>query len=396
MRNAVRSIAVAVIAFLVLAVSTYTAATYFWKGGIDLYSWRKTDYVIPGVPYFGVFHHKGEKAGVSGDTASAVASILEYWNLGHNNLADITRYLNGGGSRLIGFDRIKDLVDMKGGYEVKEVHLENIEDIKKYVNSGSRTPLFTFFPVAPDQTDALNYHSSIVIIGIKDSERKVVLHSYWFGNNFEISFDDFEKMWGLMREGERNNYLVIRPTDLRGGLKEISKRIIDEYPARTSIMTGQYNMIKNCAYTRGSYLLGLDDMTIRFGSLVENDSKFSDLPSFFKVNLYYEIADAYRRKKDNQNALDYANKAIYFNHDLDKSVGEWPGYNMSIANPETVGIDSNPYKILGDVQFQMGELAKAYDSYKRAIEISPSNQNAQAALKFLIKMGESGSDNQGS
>ena len=45
----------------------------------------------------------------------------------------------------------------------------------------------------------MTYHPATLLIGIEDSQKKVVLQDYWFGNNYEVSFDDFNKLWEEMR-----------------------------------------------------------------------------------------------------------------------------------------------------------------------------------------------------
>lgn len=355
---------------------------FFYSNGVQ----NQSDYVIEDVAYAGIFNHKGKFAFVSGDTSAAITSLLEYWNPGQNNLANIRQCFSSGRGRLINMMSAKDCVSGFGDYDSQVVHL-NTDELKKYINNETKTPLFLFLPISTDQPVEVIYHPATILIGVKDSQKKVVLHDYWFGNNYEISYDDFDKLWGKMRPDERNTYLVVQPKNLRDKLRAMSSRSTAEYPNRTSIMVQAHSIFKNYALGGGAAWRGMYEMAQEYYTEALDDPKFEDyFPPYYKVMLFSKIAEVYLAQNKFDQALTNANKAVELNHDLDKPFKDWPGYEEGGNKPGNVGVASSAYKVLGDVYQKQKDYQRAVENYQKALDVDPGNENAKSGLQ-LAKLG---------
>lgn len=376
-----------IVLFLVLAALIAASAFFIVKirdaqSGVPVSG--EIDYIIPGVPYYGVFSHKNLGSYVTGDTPSALASVLEYWNPGKNNFVELQRFFTMKKGHLITADKLNDFINTDD-YTVQKKRLE-INDLKKYINSETKTPLFMFFPIDENQPDVVTYHPATLLIGIKDSEKKLVFHNYWLGNNYEISYDTYEKMWERMRTDERKEFIVIQPKDLSGKLREIDSRKIEQYPARTSIMEKTEQMFKNYAIGRGAFNLTLSDISLNYFNNIMNDPNFNAyFPPYFKVILYTSLADLELGKTDGNMdvALGYATKSVGLNHDLDKAVGEWPGYEARFNKPGIIDRISDPYKTLGDVYLKKEDYVRANENYSQALDIQVTNEDASFQKKIV-------------
>lgn len=342
------------------------------------------DYIIPGVPYVGVYNHKAQLSYLFGDTVSAVVSILEYWNPGENNLVEINRAFRSEQVVLIGENRMTDFIRNDGNYKIERVRLE-LGEIKNYINSEIKTPLFLFLAISEEQPLTVVYRPATVLIGIKESEQKLIFHSYWLGNNYEITYDDFNKLQERMRPDERNSYLAIQPKKLKEKIKEVNQRAVSAYPERTLTMKEGEAMFKNFAIGEGAYFLSLNKVAGDYFLKVVNDSNFeSYFPPYFKARVLYELGEVFLKQKDYPNALSYVNKAIELNQDLDKPFNkDWPGYETKSNKPDIVDRISGPYRVLGDIYRELKDFSKSKDAYEKALEINPTNSEAARGFQLM-------------
>jgi len=343
---------------------------------------KVTDYIISNVPYVGIHNHKGLLSYAGGDTESAVTSILEYWNPGKNNLTEINRYFSQYRKTLITGELIINFINtVYDNYQVRRVNL-NIDEIKNYINSQIRTPLFLFLSIDTDQPLKVVYHPASVLIGIKESEQKLVFHNFWLGNNYEITFNEFNNLQEKMRPDERNTYFVIQPKDFKEKLETIRQRPIISYPKRTSIMVEGETMFKNYGIASGAAYLSLNNIAIDYFSRVVNDAKFdSYFPPYPKVSVLYSFAEVYLRQRNIASALKYVQQAIELNYDLDREFKDWPGYEIRTNRSDIIDRISGPYRVLGDIYRELKDFLKAKEAYQKALEINPFNSNAQHNLQ---------------
>lgn len=346
------------------------------------------DYVIPNVPYFGIFNHKGENTKLIRDTSSAVGSILEYWNPGKVDFKTIGTVLGRttDNKQAVFSAENFDKIFESNGYSVKFLRLD-ISDLNKYLNPDARTPLVVFQALDKDQPKELQYYPPSVLIGIKNSKKKLVLHSYWYGNNYEISFDDFNALWSATPPNQQNQYAIIKPNDYEAALKEVKKKAVASYPARTSIMQNDQSMFKNFALGEMALWQAESVLTLQYFDKVESDANFEEyLPPYFKVLFYTQKSIALLRQKKYDTALEFAQQAINLNHDLDKSFRDWPGFDINKNSPGETGILAEAYEALGDIYFFKKEFEAAKENYEKTLQIFPNEQRTKASLETTLSI----------
>ncbi len=354
---------------------------------------QKIDYIIPGVPYYGIYNHKESASFLSTDKPAAIASVLEYWNPGKNNFQTIDQFFPNLVERKEfdkprSWDEIKNFVNSQGNY-VTEIEELIIDDLKKYVNPKTKTPVIITLAIDQNQPVNIPYYTMKVLIGIKESEQKLVFHDFWFGNNYELTYDEFNKLAEKTNPRFKNKYLVIQPKDINNKLKEINNasntNSLD--PKRTQLTNINSQMLLN--YILGSAVLkyGLPSrMAIDYSEKVKNEASFeSSFPPIFKTLLFFRLAQAYLALDDLDNALAAALKSVELNHDLDKPSGDWPGYEIAYNSASNKGQLSNSYRILGDVFNKRGAPEEAKYNYQKALEIYPENQLAQEGLQSIAE-----------
>lgn len=357
-------------------------------------------YIVPNVPYFGMYDHKGSFSLVcgytGGDFCISALEILEYWNPGQNNIRTVCDRLNEGisdqgSAALVAYSNLVQMFSEKG-FSAQMITL-SLNDLKKYVNSEAKTPLMLFLPISNDQPDSILYYPATVLIGVDEKEQRLTFHSYWLGNNYELSFDDFNQLENRLQPDQRNAYIVIQPKNLDEKLKEISERKVMAYPARTSIMQNGEGMFKNYAIgSGGAYNFGLWPQVLEYLSKTENDPNFNEFfPPYFKTMLYYQTAKMYFLKNDLDSALNYAQKAVAIDQNLDQPFKDWPGYEISYNSPNKRGIAPEPYMILGDILDKQGDLKGALKAYKEASGLTIVSDKIDANIRNVeLEMARKG------
>lgn len=381
-------VSVLVIAAFVLA-GFFVVARYSGKSPWPFPAGQKnTDYIIPGVPYIGNYNHKGGYSYLENSTSQIAASVMDYWFPGENDYAKIYSFFSPAssrGSNLIGPESVSNSFIQSGKYSVKTEHLE-LNELKKYINSDARTPLMTFLAVDSNQPAEIGYHPLTLIIGIRESEQKLILHDAYLGNNYEISFDEFSKRSERMRPSERNSFMVVQPVDLKNKLKEVKKRNFAEYPARTLIMRKAENLFKNYAIGMGSSYGRQSGFAVDYLTKAKNDPDYEEyFPPVFKVYLTAVLTDSYLKKdkKDLDKALASAEESVSLDYDLDKPFKDWPGWETSKNTPDITGQLSYPYRVLGDVYLAKGDFQKAKENFEKTLSISPLDKQAAQKLEAV-------------
>jgi tetratricopeptide (TPR) repeat protein len=368
-KNKLRSVFVMLFfVFLVGAVCLF----YFYYNG----SFFKTDYLIQGVPYAGIFNHKGKIASFGlRDSQAAVYSIMEYWNPGKNNPEEINSFMG----KLIG-RKNEDILDFfekkhSGEYSVKIVNFSKIADFKSYINPNSKTPLLIALPV-DSQQPANIYNPIKILIGISEHRKILTFHDFWLGNNYEMTFGDFDKL--ANKSGKK--FIAIQPANLKEKLKELASRQVLQYPARTKTMTSCENAFKNYAIARNAGNNKINDVAKQYADKAKNDPCFEQsFPKVFKMGTYINLANMAVAAKDPA-ALAFVNEAISLDNELDKPSGDWPGFDVAGNGGGIVGQSGEPYWMAGNVYAQAGDFEKAKENFEKALSINPDYAQAKKGL----------------
>ncbi|HPN96413.1 MAG TPA: tetratricopeptide repeat protein [Candidatus Moranbacteria bacterium] len=375
---------------IVFGLIVFIGFKFYQKGKPDASTIRsEVNYVIEGVPYNGLHNHKEKAAFISNDLSAAVFSILEYWNPEKNDVVLVDYYLKAQSGRMITPDRINDFFGFyksKDDYEKPQVIDLDINEFKKYVNQEKKIPLILMMPLSGEQTEEIPFNPVWVLIGIKDAERKLVLHNYWQGNNYEISFDDFNKIKEIGQKTGGSACVLVQPKNLSEKIKEINKRNIAPYKPRTSVMDKGREMYDNYAIGRAFFFSGfLPQKSLDYLFKVKNDPNFEEfLPPVFKIRTYNTIAMILNGQKKTDDALRYANLAAELNHDVDKPFKDYPGFDAMGNGSGQIGLLGEVYTTLGDIYKEKNDLAKARENYQKSLDIKPNNNlGASTGLQLL-------------
>lgn len=350
----------------------------YWLLGSE--NWRRmvpSSYVIPNIEYIGLYNHIGRNAYLGSSVSTSVATVLEYWNPGENNFDAIRRTLDTPENRTGGASLLKSIENL-GDYEVYGESLE-IRELGKYLNEKTRTPLLLYLPFDQDAPVGDTFAERkvshmMLLIGKNDEEKQLTFHDYWFGSNYVLSYEEFDRLQDLERPNQRNYYIVVRPNDLSAALADVRSRQIAAYPARTKVMEQMVPLMNEYgvgyAYLlRGQYALSLE----HFLNAERTTELSTFAPPFVQTKLYYYMGLAYLNQKDLDKALEYAQRAISVNKGIDEPFLDWPGYQFTMNRPSSYGVDSLPYVLAGDIYVQLNRISDARDAYTKALEIYPKN-----------------------
>ena len=321
-------------------------------------------YLIPGVPdytFFSVGFNRGrwsefykERFKISPYFA-VLDMIFDYWT-GQSN------YLRSKGA----YPPYKEIVHLSDlanfarsqGFEAQVLTAKNIKDLHKFINSKERTPIVV------QQKPDLNYSGKLrpmrLVIGLNDRKRKVIVHDFIFGNNYEISYKDFAELW----KETNNAYAVVRPKNYKEILKKMTKK--SKYQPRIPAME-QKNLLLNVVYaeelvssTSSKEIFSSKELEKAIREIEKEETAFQYFPPFWRVLEYGSLLYYYVNKGDLTKALSYAEKIEEFNKDLDKKFDGWRYlWPYGKEFPEA-------WVWLGHLYLRVGNKEKAKDMFERA------------------------------
>jgi len=194
-----------------------------------------------------------------------------------------------------------------------------IEEIRKFVNPDKKTPVMVFqkFSLNPAST-VLGYR---VAIGVFDRDKEVIVHDYNLGNNFKISYPDFEKMF----TSQARAILAVWPSEkMSGTIKGPNDKI--SYPERLEAMDklGELLIVKDLESWRYFKFAQFDKAISLYQEFLDDVNFKQYLPAVYQVALVSFLA----RKSLELNQPDEAIKIITervipINHDLVKVPPGW-------------------------------------------------------------------------
>jgi len=190
---------ITLLAVVVFIILLFLAGFYYYS------QLKAVNYLIPGVPYYGMTGLFFLNA-----NSSIIASsldILNYWGDKGTGYKDLRTMFPP--DLPVKMTAVKKFFE-DNGYQT---YLSNftqkgkgIDEIKKYVNPESKIPVIVFQKRSADPNSPSS--GSRVIIGVFDKDKKVVVQDQLFGHNYEISYSDFEKMIS-----DKSSILAIWPSD---------------------------------------------------------------------------------------------------------------------------------------------------------------------------------------
>ena len=155
---------------------------------------HQINYLIRGVPYFGfcnLYFHQADSTIIS-----SIMDILDYWGDERFGIEDLKEKFLAESQNKPSTIQMLNFFRENGYQAYRWASMEpgkELKEIKKFVNPEKKIPVIVF------QKSSLNLENKIrdfrVVIGVFDDEEKVVVHDHNFGNNYEISYSDFESMF---------------------------------------------------------------------------------------------------------------------------------------------------------------------------------------------------------
>jgi tetratricopeptide (TPR) repeat protein len=368
-----------IIIFIILGLAVLLGVSSFYYQSKD----GSVNYLIKGVPYFGFYNHSFD-ADLS--IASAIADVFGYWGDERFNLMDLAKKFP---ASKFNQQILLELPNFfqDNGYEVysgKAETGEELKEIKKFVNSKNKIPVIVF------QKNSLNPNRISfglrVVIGVFDREKKVIVHDYIFGNNYEISYQDFQKLF----QSEPKFILAVWPSaELAGKIKGPDANP-QSYPERTVIMDKIGKLLETGSdaymfYSRNSFAIA----SRLFEKILESPDAVYFLPAH-RVYLYNLLAFSqfFLYQKDPQKLDDVIKlineKILPLNYDLSQPYNGWTeqleyfkNYNFSTDKSPM------PFYILGQIYLAKGNKELAKKNFKEALRIYPDYSWAKEAIERL-------------
>lgn len=352
-------------------------------GGYYWYS-RETyfNYVIPGVPdytFFSVGYNLGKNAPDQyfqlSPTKAALDTVFDYWG-GQRGV--LQKYPDGIDKEAEGRTFfLADLADFarSQGYDAEVLRARDISDLHAFINPQVRTPVLVYQP------PALNYHGLWmpyrVIIGLRDRDRKVIVHDFTFGNNYEISYDNFTALWGKSASGlQGKSYLVIRPKNWQ----EVSRKLVvaSRYPERAPVMD-QTILLERMLYLNDRLMHGAkpEEMAVLYGDIIKEDKALQYFPRWVLTTLFANAAAYNYRAGNIADAVSLARKADDLNRDLGEPKAGWT-YSWPYGD-ELARVWLND----GVIYENAGDRTSAIANYQRAWQLK--NQLTDDSQKRLAK-----------
>jgi len=344
------------IAILALAASGY------W------YLSTRVNHLIPGVPYYGIYDGFMD---YQNNMVTNTMMILDYYGDERFSPHELLPRFKANGA-----DRDIDWIDTffrEAGYETyvnfDVPQGEAIKYIKKFVNSEQNVPIVIEQKRSPDPKFMANVLR--LVIGVFDGEKKLVIHDYSFGNNHEVSYQDFENKFG----STHSVFAAWPSEELKSQLKGIDAS--QSYSPRLPVMDeiGPY-LAGNAADIRLYHIkweedpeAGYDDFRNALESFVQ-DPRLEKLHPLARM----EPLLGYARVLWAGGMLDEAAKFIEteilpMNKDLDESYNGWHLHSHMVKN----GKVAMPWVHLARIYIRQQQGEKALKALEEAWKIDTSD-----------------------
>lgn len=307
---------------------------------------RKVDYVISGIMSVSLYNDLDAHRTVNHSGVAQIVGLLRYWgepvDVGNKEEIEAIEVL---------FDPVTGpKIDAmrnyfgKRGYSFDGEILRTPSDLKKYINPKTKTPLFFNITQTLDYPTLVDYR---LLIGIRDSDKKLIFHHFTLGNNAEVSFEDFEKLWNTHPYSRfRRRYFIIRPHNFKERLASLSQNL-PPYPPPSPLPAILRPILPD--FTLG--LRTTPDPVIRISHFekLTSSPQFSVLHPSIQVVVYTSYGKAQIQAGRLQEALATLEKAESLNRDLDEPYGLWPRQRISRLSLPYGGF-AMYYRALGDMR----------------------------------------------
>ncbi|MEK7461798.1 MAG: C39 family peptidase [Patescibacteria group bacterium] len=371
---------------------------------------QPVNHLIEGVPYYGVYNLYPDFT----SAATSIATVLRYYNderVSFNDLKNKFPDLRYDKDDISNFQNAFNFFEAQG-YDAFSIRLLNakytdrkINEIKKFIKKD--------IPVIINQQKRLDTKSDDierfgwrVVIGVFDNEKKIIVHDVALGNNYELSFDDFERLF----VPDASRMLAVWPkNDLAQSLPKPGNGT--QYPERSPIMENAYEIIGAAGRARAAVatadavcsnmsdnptpeqineFVRLNKESIKYRDEVINNPIFKDMPAYFQFrNKFYRARSLMRIGEVSRAREILINELIPTNKNLDESVeGFEPASDFSEVSDDSAryakvinGQMPAVYEVLMNSYRYEGKYKEAINAYLPYFEIYPDDKYALKKLE---------------
>ena len=361
----------AAVAIFILAVG----AIWYWQQ-------RPVNYLIPGVPYHGYYNHFFD---AFASPVTSTAMILGYYGdsrFSLKELMDEQYFRRGSGFFRYGKFDLGDLGSFlkERGYEVwfADPRKSVLGEIKKFVNPKRNVPVVVVLRSSGSpEAQASDF---VLVIGIFDKNRKVVLHDFLYGNNYEVAYDDFTQ------RAVPSAILAAWPSEeLAPQLKGPDTAYA--YPPRLKAMDIVGPLLAKRAEANQQAATGDTNSANGLYEEIITDPRFQKLHPAAQVIIHQELAALMLAQGLPDAAIAVlTERAIPLSHDYDQSYDGW-SIDIRSAYPSlTRAASAWPFVQLGEAYAMKGDLKRAQEELAKALQLHPGYlqevQNALALPSF--------------
>lgn len=346
-----------IIILLIIVLALLSGGLYFY------FQLVRVNYLIPGVPYNGIYNLFFQGANTS--EISSILDILGYWGDKKFSVSNLRQ--NFSPARLatstpISLTRQKSEIQnffIENGYEtsgwLSVVSDDVIKEIKQFVNPKKKIPVIIFARRPLDPENSIFLFTPQVVIGVFDSSQKVIVHDHFYGNNYEISYGDFRKT-----QLAAGGMLAIWPSDkIKGSIEGPNYNLV--YPQRLESMNKAGALLATKDLLVFRFRWGWEDAGERAIAVYKdfvNDPNFKYLPPAFQIARLTNFARLYVELNQPDEAVKILNEQVLpLNKNLIQMHQGW----SDIFSDEF----SVPYYILSLAYLKEGKRDLAFNSYKR-------------------------------
>lgn len=342
---------------------------------------------ILGVPYEGTF----KRTPITTSASFAAYTTVRYWRDERVELDEIMANFD------FDFDtpaaiRLNDVGNFLAsyGYNVSYNQITEAESLRDYIDQG--------IPVLVSQQLALDGLADLrtirVAIGYSDPSETLIFHDNYFGNNYEISYDEFEEL----NADTAAVVLVASPPlaedQLDFGILGPNETL--DYPARTNLMESAdlravrilwltINHLRAEYYAAGASDQDLVQEIVASYETMINHPGFIELPPNSRIRANFMLARIY------SNVLDRPEDAVQLieseilpvvegETDLRAAYLDWGALADDFP---LVWYETKPYVLLGIAYQKLGENDLAREAFLKALTADPNDQEAQQGLQSI-------------
>jgi hypothetical protein len=355
-----------VIAFITIFLLIVLGIAFFSnkKNGLSI-ELKKENHLISGVPYYTLYNTFMD---MEANYISSAKDVYEYW--GYNSedvsLASLkNRYGNNGlkVDALLGDFKAKGFNGIVFYPKRSSDGAEELNFIKNYVSKD--IPIFALQQRTTNPADVSNGYR--VVIGYSDDTQKVTVHDYGFGNNYQIAYSDFQKMFSI---GKSAAIIAVWPSDkIKNNLKPAR---LNSYGSRDDDIM---NKVGNLWVMRSNAIeYGKTDMqkSVDVLRIMEANKDFNLLPPAYKIGVYDCMVRRILAVKKPQEAADVIVQKIQpLNHSLADEFSIFTGQRsvFSRLKYNTRGIFADSYFWLGLAYDLTGNQIAASKAFKDGVAL---------------------------